>query len=590
MAMAAVQHVSPPSSALLRGSIVQRLRIASGLILFTFVLFHFLNHALGIWSVAAMDAAQSWRTAVTRSVPGALILAAALAIHMGLNLYKIARRSTWRMPLWEAVQIALGLAIPVLLARHAAPMRAHFDLEHSATHYSDTLADVWNGLVYNQFALLLIVWVHSCLGLHYWLRLNARYRRLAPALLAVAVVIPTLALSGFVVAGRAMAERAAAAQEAKEYGGSYDEYASAAPATPAAAPTSGWTAASVTDFFVFAAWALLAAVALALAVRLILHARKRAVRVDFVAGPSIVARVGPTLLEMSRQAGVPHVSICGGRARCSTCRVRVERSSRPLPPPGAAEAATLAQIGAGPDVRLACQIRPRANLTVMRLVRPPDERRSLALGSADDAGAEHVLAIMFLDIRGFTSLSETRLPYDTVFLLNRFFAETGEAVTGAGGWIDKYLGDGLMALFGLRQPVEAACRAALSAAMGIDAALDRINHELGDEVAEPLRIGMGLHVGPLVLGRIGHRTSASTTVIGPPVNVASRLEALTKEHRVQIVASTALARAAGLPEGAFSHTVVTVRGTSEPVGVTLIPRGRDLTPYLDLAVRRPSAA
>jgi adenylate cyclase len=84
-----------------------------------------------------------------------------------------------------------------------------------------------------------------------------------------------------------------------------------------------------------------------------------------------------------------------------------------------------------------------------------------------------------------------------------------------------------------------------------------------------------------VLGRIGHTASAATTVIGPVVNVASRLEALTKEHDVQVVASSALARRASLDLGAFPTTSVTVRGTSEELAVLLIPRGRDLAPFLE---------
>jgi adenylate cyclase len=182
---------------------------------------------------------------------------------------------------------------------------------------------------------------------------------------------------------------------------------------------------------------------------------------------------------------------------------------------------------------------------VTRLVKPPDERRPAFAAASESAGVERTLAVLFLDIRGFTTLSEARLPYDTVFLLNRFFGEVGGALTASGGWIDKYLGDGLMALFGLNQSTEDACRAALDAATRIDAVLDRLNRELGDEIASPLRIGIGLHVGPLVLGRIGHSSSAATTVIGPVVNVASRLEALTKEHGVQIIASASLAKRAG---------------------------------------------
>jgi len=92
-----------------------------------------------------------------------------------------------------------------------------------------------------------------------------------------------------------------------------------------------------------------------------------------------------------------------------------------------------------------------------------------------------------------------------------------------------------------------------------------------------------------VLGRIGHRASAATTVIGPAVNVASRLESLTKEHGVQVIASAELAGRAGLPAGAFPEADVTVRGTSAPLGVLLIPRGGDLSAFLGEADRRTAA-
>ena len=592
--MASLQQIPAPASPLWRGSLAQQLRIWSGLILFTFVFFHLVNHALGIWSIAAMDAFQAARTAVTRSVPGTILLGGALLTHLTLNLYKIARRSTWRMPRWEAAQIGLALLIPVLLALHAAPMRAQFDLEGSATRYSDKLPDLWGQNALPQIVLVIIVWTHGSIGLHYWLRLSRGYGKLAPYLLSLAVLVPTLALCGFVVAGRDAAEQArnrpaaaaGAAVDGYEAYDGYDGYGGTS-SPPAAAPAL--TADDVQRYAVWTAWALLAIVAAAVAVQTLQRFRHRRIRITYADGPTVRARVGPTLLEISRLAGVPHTSICGGRARCSTCRVRVDAAADELPAPKAAEAATLARIRAEPLVRLACQLRPNADLTVTRLVRAPDERRGVNLSAADVAGVEQTLAILFLDIRGFTTLSEARLPYDTVFLLNRFFAEVGEAVTGAGGWIDKYLGDGLMALFGLHQPAHAACRAALVAAMRIDAALEHVNRDLGAELAAPLRIGIGLHVGPLVLGRIGHRASASVTVIGPAVNVASRLESLTKEHEVQIIASAALMEAAGLHPGAFPESVVTVRGASDPMRVGLVKRGRDLAPFLDRLERRPAA-
>ena len=463
-----------------------------------------------------MEAFQGWRTAVTRSLPGTIILAVALTTHVLLGLWKTARRSTWRMPIWEAFQIALALMIPVLLAGHASVMRAHHDIDGSATRYSEVLPGLWDNAALPQTLLLLIVWTHGCIGLHFWLRLSRYYAPVAPLLLVLAVLVPTLALSGFTAAGRqaAIEAQAKAASSAQ----TYDEYAAADP------PSVGITAADVQTYAVRGAWTLLAALALTLAFRAALQLRHRRIRIAYAAGPTVTAPIGPTLLELSRTYRVPHTAVCGGRARCSTCRVRVDRTARDLPAMTQAEEATLKRIHADPDVRLACQLRPRGDLDVTRLVKPPDEKRPAFAADSEAAGVERTLAVLFLDIRGFTTLSEARLPYDTVFLLNRFFGEVGGALTASGGWIDKYLGDGLMALFGLNQSTEAACRAALDAAMRIDAVLDRLNRELGDEIASPLKIGIGLHVGPLVLGRIGHTSSAATTVIGPVVNVASRLE------------------------------------------------------------------
>jgi adenylate cyclase len=576
--MTSISHTAAlTSSPLLGGGVLQRARIASGLILFTFVFFHFINHALGLISLDMMETFQAQRTAVTRSLLGTVVLAGALVFHLGLNLYKIAKRSTWKMPAWEAVQILLGLSIPVLLASHAAFMRAQHEIDGSDTTYFEALPGLWNDLALQQAVLLLIVWTHGCIGLHFWLRLSRFYRPFAPFLLSLAVLIPTLALCGFMVAGREVAAIAAEIEAAMAAAG---EPALVIDGTANDEPEL-LTARAVQSYAIWTAWALLAAVPIAWVVRGLARIRHRRIRISYTDGPSITTTAGPTLLELSRMSGIPHTSICGGRARCSTCRVRVEEGAGNLPAPSDAEAATLARIKADDGVRLACQVRPETDLKVTRLVRPAAHRRALLPGASEEAGVERTLAILFLDIRGFTTLSEARLPYDTVFLLNRFFAEVGEAVTGAGGWVDKYMGDGMMALFGLNQPTPAACRAALRAAMEIDGVLEKLNHDLGAELAAPLKIGIGLHVGPLVLGRIGHRASASTTVIGPSVNVASRLESLTKDHGVQLIVSKPLAIQAGLPGDLFPEISVTVRGTSEPVCVLLVPRGQNLAPYIE---------
>jgi adenylate cyclase len=209
------------------------------------------------------------------------------------------------------------------------------------------------------------------------------------------------------------------------------------------------------------------------------------------------------------------------------------------------------------------------------LPKAADPKRTAA-NSAEEQGVEKTLAVMFLDVRGFTKLSEKRLPYDVVFLLNRFFGALGDAIQSEGGWIDKYMGDGLLAVFGRETGTEAGCKSAIAAAARIDLALDKINAELGAEVDEPIQVGIGLHVGPMVVGRIGHPETAAITVIGKTVNAGARLEAMTKELKCQLVVSKECANLAGYQLSTFTPMTVDVRGLTEPIEVFAVPHARDL--------------
>jgi adenylate cyclase len=302
---------------------------------------------------------------------------------------------------------------------------------------------------------------------------------------------------------------------------------------------------------------------------------KMAIR--YTGGPIVKVPRGPTLLEISRMNGIPHAAVCGGRARCSTCRVRIDDGAESIAAPTYPEAVTLASIAAPKNVRLACQVRPENSMTVTRLLRPASTGpQAVDLHEADAVGVEKTLAVMFLDLREFTQLSQSRLPYDIVFILNEFFAATGSAIHTHGGWIDKFLGDGLLAIFGQFHGVEVGCRQALRAARAIDLALDHVNAKLGAELGRPLRVGMGVHAGPLLLGRIGYGEAVDLTVVGNAVNVASRLEALSKEKGLQIVMSADVARYAGCLEDAGQVATVSVRGVGEPMEVVGAARGRDL--------------
>ena len=278
-----------------------------------------------------------------------------------------------------------------------------------------------------------------------------------------------------------------------------------------------------------------------------------------------------SVLEASRAAGVPHASVCGGRGRCSTCRVRIGHGAEHLPAPAPDEARVLARIGAGDDVRLACQLRPSHELAVVPLLPAGAAPHDMRMQVNPGLGMEREVAVLFADLRAFTRMSEGRLPYDVVFLLNQYFKAMGRAVEGEGGRVDKFIGDGIMALFGIEADAPAACRHALAATRAMAAALDHLNQELAHDLPEPLRIAMGLHVGPAILGDIGYGRASSLTAVGDTVNVAARLEALAKEFEVQLVASSRLAERAGIDLVAFEERRIEIRGRQRPLRVRLMP-------------------
>jgi adenylate cyclase len=191
-------------------------------------------------------------------------------------------------------------------------------------------------------------------------------------------------------------------------------------------------------------------------------------------------------------------------------------------------------------------------------------------------GHEEEIAILFADLRAFTQLAEHKLPYDVVFLLNRYFRAMGTAVEGAAGQLDKFIGDGVMALFGVGGRSGEGCRQALVAARAMAVNLEELNRTLTHDLAEPLRIGIGIHVGPAIVGEMGHGRATSVTAVGDSVNTASRLEALTKDYHCQLVISEDVALRAGVDVGQFPQHEITIRGRREPLAIRVIADARDL--------------
>ena len=562
----------------IRSDVTTRLRLASGLVLMTFVDTHLLNHALGIHSLAAMEQGRELFVALWRSGPGTLLLYGALTCHIALVVHKLYRRRSLRMPVWEAAQIALGLMIPFWLAVHVVGTRGVHSLYGVDDSYLDELDVLWPGGAWRQTVMLLIVWLHGCIGVHFWLRLRPWYGHVRSWLFALALLLPTVALIGFVDAARDVGARAAADP-------GWITTAAAAQNWPDPAEkawiyrTEGW----IVNGFI----AVLVLVAGARMVRG-LRARGR-VRLRYPDGTMVAITPGMSVLEASRSAGIPHASVCGGRGRCSTCRVRVGEGIDHLPPPAADEQRVLKRIAAADGVRLACQLRPTHDLAVAPLLPAAAGPRDVRVQVNPGHGIEREIAVLFADLRAFTRMAEGRLPYDVVFVLNQYFKAMGAAIESEGGRVDKFIGDGIMALFGIERGPEEACRQALAGVRAMALALDRLNRDLADELRAPLRIAIGLQVGPVILGEMGYRRATSLTAIGDTVNVASRLEALAKELDLQLVVAARLTEQAGIDLSEYELREIEIRGRQRPLRVRLIEDARRLpAPAAAQPARRPA--
>lgn len=520
-------------------------RLASGLVLFAFVLTHFLNHALGHVSLDAMLEVQAVRRAVWRSWPGTVLLYGAAAVHIGLALGKLVNRRTWRMPPWEALQIALGLSIPFLLVRHVVGTRGLNSFYGFDDVYTTELRILWPGLAEKQTLLILVVWLHAAIGLHHWLKTKVWYARWRAVLLALAVLVPTLAITGWIEAGR----RVATMQFSQ-------------PALNAVQAAGG---AGLADDAETALWLMFGAAFVALGLTRFIDWMRRGPTITYPGGRRVRGVSRATLLEISRAAGVPHAAVCGGRGRCTTCRVLVSEGAETLPQPNPTESAALVRIHAPPGVRLACQVRPEHSLTVRPLI-PLREAQPTLARDAQRWGVERRITVMFADLRSFTTLAERLYPYDSVFLLNRYFELMSQAIERHGGEVDKFLGDGVMALFGVVPARGAGSRDALYAGRDMLRALDSLNAEFEATLAGKLHMGLGIHMGPAVLGRVGGR-NAGLTALGDSVNIASRLENLNKEFGSVLVISDAALHASGLAiQGAETHEIA-VRGRDEMLKV-----------------------
>ncbi|QEL25361.1 adenylate/guanylate cyclase domain-containing protein [Bosea sp. F3-2] len=522
------------------------IRLVSGLILLTFATTHFLNHAVGIFGVDAMERVQDWRYNVWHSQIGTIVLYGALVIHPVFALLRVVQRRTFKMPLREMLQIALGLAIPLLLVDHIVSTRVvghYFGVDET---YHAVLRRLWPDRALLQSLLLLLVWTHGIIGIHFVLRSRDAYRYWRDPFLLVSILIPLLALIGFTVAAREAGHMA----------------------LPPELVSDAQRAMFDRDVM----WAkgafygLVGAFVLFVGIREVRVRTRRQITVRFVGHGTRRVAPGPTVLEMFRRFGIPHAALCGGRARCATCRVLVMDGIDKLPSPGPNEAKLLRRISAPEGVRLACQIRPHDDLQVQILLASRLNVAGARTLQPDDAINKRGLTVMVADLRAFSALSERQLPRELIGLLNRFFDEMGQAITAHDGRIDAFYGDGFMAVFGLEGSQARGAQAAISAAADIVRAVEALNREFGAALPLPLRIGIGIHTGDAITGAVENDNLGRREItVGETVMIASQLEAATRRVLADVVVSEDTIRTTGRSYAGTVPLKIAIKGREKPL-------------------------
>jgi len=274
-----------------------------------------------------------------------------------------------------------------------------------------------------------------------------------------------------------------------------------------------------------------------------------------------------TLLEAALRSGVPWAHACGGRAKCSTCRTWVLEGLEACPQRTPEEASMAQRLGLADEVRLACQLRPDCELRVRRLVLDDTDlmmASQLDRSAATRTGETKDVAIFFSDIADFTALSERLSPYDTMYLLNRYFAQAGDIIERNGGFIDKFVGDGLMAIFGVDDQADAPLRA-VNAALQTLVAVDHMKPFFASMYDADFDIRIGLHYGEAVIGSLGSIGHERLTAIGDVVNVASRVETANKDAGTRLLVSQALYDQVADKVAVADFVRVRLPGTSERI-------------------------
>ncbi len=535
----------------------QDLRLGSGLILFVYITAHFTNHALGLISVAVAERGLRVAVAVWHSLPGTVLLYGAAGVHITLAFVAVYEHRTLRMPPAELLRIVLGFGIPTLLIAHAVTTRLAYEAYGAQPDYARIVWMLWHSnREGRQLALLVPGWLHGCLGLSFAFGRRVWFQRFRLILFGAALLLPILATLGFL---EMLKEVSILAQDPAWFS------ANVLSLNTAQTQKLAWTS----NALLLVYFGLIGAVFVARMVRRVSESlRGTLVAITY---PGRVVRVprGWTVLEASRSHRIPHLSMCGGRARCSTCRVRIVAGGDQCPAPAQNELETLDRIHAPEGTRLACQLRPQGNVTVIPLL----ATTASSSGEPANEAVEREIAVMLVGLR-WTATPRSLLPQDLLYLLNRYSEIVGDTVRKEGGVPIQFLGDGVTAVFGLEAGAKEANRQALAAAANVDRRLRTLGDRLKRELGWAADFVVHLHTGPAGVGETGDNTTRALAAVGGTIDVVRQLAAQ-HEHAdsARVIASEAVMIAADVDTRAANWLEI-VLSDGVRLNVTSIASGK----------------
>lgn len=283
-------------------------------------------------------------------------------------------------------------------------------------------------------------------------------------------------------------------------------------------------------------------------------------RIDYGDGLVIDAPDGMSVLEASIMHGITHIHACGGSARCTTCRVNVLEGFENCPPMSNAEREVLGLRGYQEPVRLACQLRPTGPIKVCCLLKEHPTGEALR---PEGMAREREVAVLFADVRGFTSFAERSLAFDVLHLLNRYFDRLGTIVEARHGHVITFLGDGVVCLFE-DLDAERAAESAVRCGVEILQATETFSRYSQEHAGFDMRAGVGIAWGKAVIGQVGYYNKTSLNVVGDVVNTAARVQEATRDMGVSLLVTDRVKELA-LGRFRFGETFsLELKGKAEP--------------------------